>query len=83
MKNKLKQEIVFEENRIVLKPTNELVCELIELFFNTVHSVNNDDYTCEQLNIWAPEDINPEKWIDWIYNKLFGYCKRWKLHCRV
>jgi putative acetyltransferase len=67
MKYKLTQEIIFEEIEIGLKPTNELVCGLIELFFNTVHSVNSDDYTCEQLNIWAPEDINPEKWIDRIY----------------
>ena len=45
MKNKLTQEKVFEEIGIGLKPTNELVSGLIELFFNTVHSVNSCDYT--------------------------------------
>ena len=61
MKKKLTREIIFDEIGIGLKPTNELVSRLIELFFDTVHSVNISDYTCKQLNIWAPEDINPEK----------------------
>lgn len=26
--------------------------ELVELFYNTVHTVNAKDYTKEQLNVW-------------------------------
>lgn len=38
-------------------------CKLItELFYDTVHTVNAADYTKEQLNAWAPEDIDFEEW---------------------
>jgi len=30
--------------------------EVVDLFYNTVHSVNAEDYTEEQLDAWAPED---------------------------
>ena len=34
-------------------------CEkLIKLFYQTVHIVNAKDYTKEQLNVWAPDNIN-------------------------
>ncbi len=36
--------------------------ESAELFFNTVHSVNAADYTKEQLDAWAPESMDLEKW---------------------
>jgi putative acetyltransferase len=64
MKKQLTREIVFEEIEIGLKPTNKLVSLLIELFFDAVHTVNMGDYTREQLDIWAPEVINPEKWME-------------------
>lgn len=35
---------------------------LSELFYNTVHTINAKDYTAEQLNAWAPEDIDPTAW---------------------
>jgi putative acetyltransferase len=56
--------IVFEEKEIGSEPTNELVLRLTELFFDTVHSVNVCDYTEEQIDTWAPENINHEKWKD-------------------
>ena len=38
-------------------------CEqLSKLFFQTVHSVNAKDYTKEQLDVWAPEQADLEKW---------------------
>lgn len=38
-------------------------CEkLIKLFYQTVHIVNAKDYTKEQLNVWAPDNINSLEW---------------------
>ena len=36
--------------------------EVVSLFYNTVHSVNKKDYTEEQLNAWAPADLDFERW---------------------
>lgn len=35
---------------------------LVELFYQTVHSINAKDYTDEQLNAWATGNVNMEKW---------------------
>ncbi len=36
--------------------------EVTKLFYNTVHIINSKDYTKEQLNVWAPEKVDLEKW---------------------
>ena len=36
--------------------------ELAELFYDTVHRVNARDYTKEQLDVWATEQVDLEKW---------------------
>ncbi|RDY22646.1 GNAT family N-acetyltransferase [Romboutsia maritimum] len=36
--------------------------EIIELFYNTVHNVNSKDYNKEQLNAWAPKNIDKPRW---------------------
>lgn len=36
--------------------------EITELFYHTVHTVNVKDYTKEQLDVWAPEQVDLEKW---------------------
>lgn len=36
--------------------------EILELFYDTVHSVNSADYTEIQLNAWAPKSIDLVKW---------------------
>lgn len=36
--------------------------ELTELFYNTVHTVNAKDYTKAQLDVWATEQVDLEKW---------------------
>lgn len=36
--------------------------EITELFYNTVHTINAKDYTDEQLNIWAPRQLDLKKW---------------------
>ena len=35
---------------------------LIDLFYNTVHTINARDYSQEQLDVWATNNINLEKW---------------------
>ena len=35
---------------------------LTDLFYQTVHTVNAKDYTEEQLNVWATENVNLERW---------------------
>lgn len=36
--------------------------EIIELFYNTVHSVNAKDYNEAQLEAWASKDIDISEW---------------------
>ena len=36
--------------------------EIIELFYNTVHTVNAKDYTKEHLDVWATGKVELEKW---------------------
>lgn len=36
--------------------------ELAELFYNTVHTVNAEDYTKEQLDAWATGQVDLKKW---------------------
>lgn len=35
--------------------------EVSELFYNTVHTINAKDYTKEQLDVWATNEIDLEK----------------------
>jgi len=34
--------------------------EVVRLFYNTVHTVNRNDYRDKQLNVWAPVDYDAE-----------------------
>ena len=36
--------------------------EITELFYHAVHTINAKDYTKEQLDVWAAEDADLEKW---------------------
>lgn len=36
--------------------------EVVELFYNTVHTVNAKDYTKEQLDAWATGQLDLAKW---------------------
>lgn len=40
--------------------------EIMELFYNTVHKINSQDYTKEQLDVWATKHMDLKKW-----NRLF------------
>jgi putative acetyltransferase len=41
-------------------PGEEL--ELWKLFFNTIRTVNSRDYTAEQVQAWAPDQVDEERW---------------------
>ncbi len=47
---------------IIRKYRPEDCRKLYGLFYDTVHAVNIKDYTSEQVNAWAPDDTEPEKW---------------------
>lgn len=36
--------------------------EVAEIFYNTVHIINAKDYTKEQLDVWATQEVDLEKW---------------------
>lgn len=36
--------------------------DIIELFKHTVRNINSKDYTTEQINIWAPDNLDKELW---------------------
>jgi ribosomal protein S18 acetylase RimI-like enzyme len=36
--------------------------QVVELFINTVHNINKQDYSIEQLNAWANQDYDLEIW---------------------
>lgn len=36
--------------------------EITELFYNTVHTVNANDYTKDQLDVWATKQIDLKEW---------------------
>ncbi len=43
--------------------------EIIKLFYDTVHEVNIHDYTKEQVDAWAPANIDIEVWIKSLKSK--------------
>ncbi len=48
---------------MIIRKYEESDCKyLAELFYDTVHSVNANDYTEEQLNAWATENMDLGEW---------------------
>ena len=48
---------------MILREYTKTDCaELAELFYDTVHTVNDKDYTRKQLDAWATGEINLEAW---------------------
>lgn len=51
------------ERKVIIRKYQPLDCvQLMELFYNTVHTINAKDYTKEQLDVWASGRIDLEKW---------------------
>ncbi|ARV60505.1 GNAT family N-acetyltransferase [Nostocales cyanobacterium HT-58-2] len=44
--------------------------EIMKLFYNTVHEVNIRDYTKEQVDAWAPTNMDIQVWIQGLKSKL-------------
>jgi putative acetyltransferase len=44
--------------------------EIMKLFYDTVHEVNTRDYTKEQVDAWAPANMDIEVWNRRLTNKL-------------
>ena len=36
--------------------------QIMDLFYETVHEINSQDYSQEQVDAWAPKEMNYEKW---------------------
>ncbi|MXN91210.1 GNAT family N-acetyltransferase [Flavobacterium sp. Sd200] len=36
--------------------------QIVALFRNTIHTINIKDYSQEQVNAWAPETIDAQRW---------------------
>lgn len=36
--------------------------EIVELFYDTIHTVNLNDYSSAQLDAWAPKEIDMDAW---------------------
>lgn len=46
-----------------IRPCRREDCQaLLQLFRETVHTVNAKDYTPRQLDAWAPTDLDPAAW---------------------
>lgn len=50
------------ENMKIRKYNDADCLKIVELFYNTVHSVNAKDYNKAQLNAWAPEEYDLDAW---------------------
>jgi putative acetyltransferase len=48
--------------KIIRQYKTEDCREIIQLFYNTVHTINRKDYNPAQLDAWASKDSNIEKW---------------------
>ena len=50
-------------SKMIIREYRETDCRLLmELFYDTVHTVCADDYTGEQLDAWAPAEADWEMW---------------------
>ncbi len=48
---------------MIIRPHKaEDAAELLQLFHDTVHNVNIQDYNQEQINAWAPESFDLNRW---------------------
>ena len=44
--------------------------EIIQLFYDTIHRINIRDYSNEQVDVWAPKDMNYAQWSERLQNKM-------------
>jgi putative acetyltransferase len=44
--------------------------EIMQLFYDTVHRINSRDYSQEQVDAWAPEHMDAQKWIERMQDRM-------------
>ncbi|MCX7592834.1 MAG: GNAT family N-acetyltransferase [Fischerella sp.] len=44
--------------------------EIMQLFYDTVHNINIRDYTQEQVDAWAPQDMDEQRWNQNLHAKM-------------
>ncbi|TVX94680.1 GNAT family N-acetyltransferase [Paenibacillus agilis] len=57
----------------IIRFKNSDMKEIIELFYETVHSINARDYSPAQLDVWAPKDEQVRKeqlWLESLRNNI-------------
>lgn len=53
----------YRKNKIVIREYQSTdIMEITQLFYDTVHTVNANDYSNEQLDVWASKDIDRAIW---------------------
>ena len=56
-------EMLIGGGKMIIREYQSADCgEIVELFYNTVHTVNAQDYRKEQLDVWASKNIDIAKW---------------------
>lgn len=61
---------ISELDRLVRRYKLDDTDQIIVLFYNTVHKVNSKDYTQEQVNAWAPKEVDRKRWENNLTNKI-------------
>ncbi|MFB2769371.1 GNAT family N-acetyltransferase [Pelatocladus sp. BLCC-F211] len=44
--------------------------EIMQLFYDTVHNINIQDYTPEQVDAWAPQYMDYRRWNEHLHSKM-------------
>lgn len=48
---------------------------LFELFYETIRNINIADYNQQQVEAWAPQEIDPNQWAESFLNKMVWVAK--------
>lgn len=62
--------IITMNKELIVDYNASMLDEMLRLFYNTVHTVNAKDYNREQLENWAPAEIDKQKWEERLSNNV-------------
>jgi putative acetyltransferase len=54
----------------IVEYNESMLDEMLQLFYNTVHTVNAKDYNSALIENWAPETIDKKKWEERLTNNV-------------
>ena len=73
------------ESFLIYEYDKKYLKQIVELFINTIHNINNQDYSKEQLNAWANPNYDLNIWekrfkkskpyLCMIEDKIVGFCE--------